>query len=193
MGRLFTSYDEAWSFFLGREEPLEDFFVEFPEAPAWLDVWLLLPSERLADEVAELQLELTGLDGLRPVPRHFLHVSVAHDGGTGPPPLIGAVEAMVGPVTCFHEAVVLEVHAERLPELARHLDPGREPATFLPHLSVAYVEGRPDPAAIRDALEPLRSRRPIGERFREVTRCLVPASRTTILDPWRVVETAPLD
>ena len=31
MGRLFTSFDEAWAFFLGRTEALERFYGQFPD------------------------------------------------------------------------------------------------------------------------------------------------------------------
>lgn len=30
MGRFFTSFDEAWEFFVDRETDLEDFFARFP-------------------------------------------------------------------------------------------------------------------------------------------------------------------
>jgi 2'-5' RNA ligase len=195
MGPLFGDHEEAWAYFVQRTEPLEDFFASLPEADAWITMWLLLPSPALADEAAAVQRELAALDGLRPLPRHFLHVTVGPAAERPTDEVLavarerlhgaGAVEARVGPVTCLNAAVVLEVSADALPRLASALDPHRDLSLFLPHLSLAYAEGTPT-EPVRAVLEPLRGRPPAAETFSEVVLCVVPISRTTMLNPWRV-------
>lgn len=115
MGRFFTSFDEAWAAFLEREEPLEDFFGQFPEEEAYLTVWLAVPGEAVRAEARAVQRELEGLDGLRMTPPHWLHVSL----GAGREDEVedvrdrvrrfGSFAADYGPVNCFHQAHVLEV------------------------------------------------------------------------------------
>ena len=44
VGRLFTSFGEAWEYFVGRSEPLEWFFGDFPEDEEFVaEGWLIEP------------------------------------------------------------------------------------------------------------------------------------------------------
>ena len=198
MGRFFSSFDEAWAAFLARDEPLEDFFAALPEEEAYLTTWLALPGERVALEAASMQDELRALDGLRLTPGHFLHVSLgSHEAelkevreqldGFGP------FEARFGPVNCFHDAAVLEVHSERFVDLAQALDSELDLAYLLPHLSLAYFEGRPQPEPLREALVPLREREAVTETISEIHLCVVPIARGEILGPWQVAGTIPFE
>ena len=198
MGRFFSSFEEAWEAFLVREEPLEDFFGSFPEEEAYLTMWLAPPGAAACTEAAGVQRELSGLAGLVLTPRHWLHVSL----GAGSESELEAVrerlhgfgsfEAEYGPATCFHEAHVLEVRSERFAELARTIDVQKDLAEFLPHLSIAYVEGRPPQGPSREALASLRERPPIRDLVSEVQLCIVPVARGNLFDPWRVVATVRL-
>jgi hypothetical protein len=198
MGDFFTSFDEAWAFFLERDEPLEDFFASLPEEEAYLTTWLALPGEVVVAEASAAQEGLAGIDGLRLAPAHFLHVSlgsneaqleVARERLRG----FGSFDAEYGPVNCFHDAVVLEVRSGRIAELARALEPERDLEYFLPHLSLGYFEGRPSPEPVREALMPLRERKAVAERTSEVHLCVVPIARGEILSPWSVAGVVPLD
>ena len=45
MGRFFTSFSEAWDYFLGRAEPLEWFLGDFPDDEDFVaEGWLIEPS-----------------------------------------------------------------------------------------------------------------------------------------------------
>ena len=196
MGQFFSSFDEAWSFFLERDEPLEDFFEALPEEEAYLTAWLALPGEAVRNEATSVQQKLA-VEGIRLVPAHFLHVSVgSHEveldaarerlGGFGP------FEARYGPVNCFHDAAVLEVHSQRFADLARALDSERDLDYLLPHVSLGYFEGRLPPESLREALLPIRERAPVTETISEVHLCVVPIARSEILSPWRVAGTVRL-
>jgi hypothetical protein len=52
IGEWFESYEEAWSYFLARETPLEDFWSELPEPDrSILAGWLIEPPPQLKDAV----------------------------------------------------------------------------------------------------------------------------------------------
>lgn len=199
MGRFFTSFDEAWAAFLEREEPLEDFFGQFPEEEAYLTVWLAVPGEAVRAEARAVQRELEGLDGLRMTPPHWLHVSL----GAGREDEVedvrdrvrrfGSFAADYGPVNCFHQAHVLEVRPNRFAELARAVDPERDPTHVLPHLSVAYVSGMPPPEPSRERLIGLRGRPRVREPVLEIRLCVVPVGRAQLFRPWRVAAVVALD
>lgn len=197
-GPLFTSFEEAWAAFLAREEPLEDFFGQFPEEEASIDVWHAPPGWTAAAEAAAVQRELAGLAGLSMTPAHWLHVSLDVGEVNGLETVrarlrgFGAFEAEFGPATCFHDALVLEVRSERFAELVRAVDPERELSTFLPHLSIAYVDGAPEPGPIRTRLVELRERPRARDVVSEVQLCVVPIARDELLSPWRRVGTVPL-
>jgi hypothetical protein len=185
VGELFTSFADAWEHFLERDEPLESFWNEFPDDPtAALDVWLVVPPPAVKREALRVQGALEEIGGLRIVPHHFLHLALPDE----------QVEALAehGPFTvrcermnCFPAAVVAEVESEALDELDA-------PATFLPHVSLAYVELpiRPDP--VRDALVPLRRTGLGAFEVDELVRARVPAAKSTVVQPWTVVERASL-
>jgi hypothetical protein len=126
VGRFFTSFDEAWRYFVAREEPLESFFAEFPDGESYVVTWLLSFDKALGPRVRAVQESFAPLDWITPQPEHFLHTSVAAVAVSDRRPTneeIGvAVErarqawAAVEPfeveyrrVNCFHDAVVVEV------------------------------------------------------------------------------------
>ena len=199
MGTFFSSFDEAWAAFLERDEPLEDFFGGFPEEEVYLTFWLALPGPAVQAEATAVQQALAGVQGLRPTPTHWLHVSLGpgrEDGLDGVRERLrdfGSFSAEYGPATCFHEALVLEVHSDRMTDLARAIDPERDLELFLPHVSVAYVAGTPEPGPSREKLIELRDRPPVPERISEVQLCVVPVRRSKLLSPWRVAGVVPLD
>lgn len=197
-GELFSSFEEAWAAFLSREEPLEDFVGSLPVEESFLSVWHAPPGEAAAAEAAVVQDGLSGLRGLRMTPRHWLHVSLAV-GRVADPAVVrerllgfGSFEAEYGPATCFHDALVLEVRSDRFAEVVRAVDPERDLTFFLPHLSVAYVDGSPGPEPARERLLHLRDRPRVVDRVSEVHLCVVPIARDRILTPWRTVATVPL-
>jgi hypothetical protein len=198
VGRFFSSFEEAWEAFLVREEPLEDFFGSFPDEEAYLTMWLAPPGAAACAEAAVVQRELSGLVGLVLTPRHWLHVSLGPGSESELEAVrerlhgFGSFDAEYGPATCFHEAHVLEVRSARFAELARTIDAQKDLAEFLPHLSIAYVEGRPPPGPSREVLASLRDRSPIRDLVSEVQLCVVPVGRGSLFDPWRVAATVRL-
>lgn len=58
---------------------------------------------------------------------------------------------------------------------------------FLPHLSIAYVDGAPVPEAIRATLLELRDRPPVRESVTQIELCEVPIARNALPTPWRTV------
>jgi hypothetical protein len=177
-GRLFESFDEAWADFLAREEPLESFYDEFTGGSFAGEVWLVAPPPEVKRAALLVQSELEQFDFLDVVPHHFLHVALSD----------AVVERLETPVdleyanvTCFHTAVVAEVHA---PEL-RALDPA---ATFLPHLTLAVVKRPVPPHELRESLVPMRGSALGTQRLEEVLRVHVELSAETGLEPWSVRE-----
>jgi 2'-5' RNA ligase len=108
-------------------------------------------------------------------------------------------------LTCFHSAVVVEVEGGGPRALVTRLvDSGywqelptegaMRPVpleTFLPHMTLGVVNRPSDPAPLREALVQLRGAELGRQRVEEATLCLMPASRTTILEPWDVVGSVP--
>ena len=114
MGAFFTSFDDAWSFFLGRTEPLEDFFAEFPDDDEADAVgWLVEPSEDIKAAARPVREALAQFPWLFPVPDHFLHVWIGlRDRIAGAAEKWERLEAFsidYAKVNCFHAAVVVEV------------------------------------------------------------------------------------
>jgi 2'-5' RNA ligase len=177
VGELFTSFEDAWAAFLRREEPLESFWNERPDDPdAVVDAWLIVPPPELKRAALRVQGELEDLAGLRIVPHHFLHVTLPHAHELEEP-----FDVSVRCVNCFPDAVVAEVESKTLDGLDA-------PETFLPHVSLAYVERPVDPEPVREVLAPLRGSALGSFVVDEVVRVRVPAAKATILDPWTVVE-----
>ena len=179
MGDWFTSFDDAWSAFLRRDVPLESFWDEFADDPeAVLDGWLIVPPPELKRAALRVQGGLEELAGLRLVPHDFLHVALPH----GDEVLeLEPFEVVVARVNCFPRAVVAEVESAALDGLDA-------PATFLPHLSLAYVEAPIDPGPVRELLEPLRATELGSFVVDEIVGVRVPAAKSTVLSPWTVVE-----
>jgi 2'-5' RNA ligase len=202
VGELFRSFEESWSRFLARTEPLEDFLAGLPaDEEAAVAVWLIPLEPALAPRVRAVQRRLGHVPWLRPLPAYFLHVTVAGLGfaewrGRVDKVLDDGREALRGitrfrlafpRLNCFHEAVVAEVEdvsGAMLAAAAERL--GRRGEFFLPHLSLAYTTAAGPAAELRDALVPARETH-LGEQdVREIQLCVVPASQRTILEPWTV-------
>ena len=184
MGEWFTSFDDAWSSFLAREEPLELFFDEFPDDPSFVaEGWLVVPPPEVKREILRVQGALEDVRGLRIVPHHFLHLWLRGEDGADVDALAehGPFDVALERIGCFHTAVVAEARADAL-------DAVDAPDTFLPHVSLAYVELPIGPDDLRPVLLPLRERSLGSWTVDEVLRVRLPAGRTTILEPWTVVE-----
>jgi hypothetical protein len=176
VGRLFESFDEAWAYFLGRDEPLEDFFAGFPAQEFEGEGWLIEPPADVKAAAAELQRPLAQFDWLKVVPSHFLHVTLP-----GAPGVVPAPELEYRLVTCFHDAVAVEVDAPALKRLYK----GK---TFLPHLTLA-VTTRPAPAGeLREAVRPIRDAYLGRQLATEAVRVAFPFSRERLFEPWTVGE-----
>jgi hypothetical protein len=185
VGEWFTTFDDAWSSFLARDEPLESFWDEFPDDPSFvLDAWLLVPPPEIKRSALRVQGALEEVRGLRVVPHWFLHVSLPESGLDD---LLehDPFEVHLPRLNCFHPAVVAEVESTAL-------DAIDAPATFLPHLSLAYVELPIDPRPVREALMALRDTDLGTFVVDELVHVHVPAAKSTILEPWAVVERAAL-
>jgi 2'-5' RNA ligase len=208
MGRFFTSFDEAWEFFLDRDSELEDFFASFPVTEQYILGWLLPADRTLRSAIASVQESFSQLDWVTPLAADFLHVWISAVSASPHRPeaaeiasaLEGAarvwadVEAfdLVYPqVNCFHDGVVAETRGDGPRRLLNRLvDAGisRVPLdTFLPHLTLGVFNASSDPTTLRNVLAPLRETELGQQRVTEAVLCVIPASRTTILDPWEVV------
>jgi hypothetical protein len=203
VGELFRSFDESWSHFLAREAPLESFLDGLPdEEPATVAVWLIPVAPTLAPRVGALQRRLPRVDWLRPLPAHFLHVTVAGLGFLEEPrgvadSIADGRDALRGlrrfrlafpRLNCFHDAVVAEVagDVDAVRDAAARL--GSRTDFYLPHLSLAYTSAAGPVEDIRDGLVGLRETH-LGEQgVDEIQLCVVPASKGTILEPWTVAD-----
>jgi len=194
VGELFTTFDDAWSQFSQRSEPLEDFYADFPEdRSAFLEGWLVEPAPAIKRAAAEIQRELAQFDWLVPIPPHFLHVAIGlreHIGeawrGWGDVEHFSATYARVN---CFHSAVVVEVEGA-----LRRLVAGtpNDVPTFLPHMTVAVVGQPRAPDGLRERLGQLRES-VLGEQsVRDAKLVRFPAARTTLFRPWTVEQVVAL-
>jgi hypothetical protein len=195
VGRFFTSFDETWQYFLGRSEPLERFFGDFPEDKAFVaEAWVILPPTEVKQAALKLQREFASFEWLTLVPEHFLHVALggAPAAGGWPHELrhSGAFDAVYERVNCFHSAVVVEVEAPQLRELIAGTQ--LDASTFLPHMTIGVTSEEHDPGELRTALLPLRNAELGGGTVTELTRVRFPCAQTTLLQPWTVVESLPL-
>ena len=195
MGEFFSSFDDAWAHFLRREEPLEDFFADFPEdTSAVLEGWLVEPPPEVKTAALEIQRELADSDWLVPIPAHFLHVAIglrqhigdAWEGWHEIEPF-GVAYARVN---CFHSAVVVEVAGAEMRRFVAGT-PNDLP-TFLPHVTVAVVREPRPPGRLRDVLGRVRES-VLGEQIvREATLVRFPAARTTLFPPWTIEQVVSL-
>jgi hypothetical protein len=208
MGRFFTSFDEAWEFFLDRDHELEDFFAQFPVTDQSILGWLIPADHAVRPAAAAVQEVFADLDWVTPLPGPFLHVWISgvafSPGRPSPDEIASAIELAktawsgVEPfdisyprINCFHDAVVAEVQGDGPRRLvSRLVEAGGsrvELATFLPHLTLGTFNTPREPTPLRDELVPLRETSLGNQHVGEAVLCVVPASRTTILDPWEVV------
>jgi hypothetical protein len=203
MNRRFTSFDDAWRFFLNRQDEMESFFDDLPEQPSYLLAWLLrLDDEACASAVEAAQRAFSHLAWITPQPRHFLHTSIAAVSVAPRPPSQGEIDVAIQRaqqawtsigsfavryrrINCFHSAVVVEVEGDGPRTLAAAA--GAPTETFLAHLTIGSVHEPHDATALRDALIPLREADIGGERITQASLCVIPASRSTVLDPWEIV------
>jgi 2'-5' RNA ligase len=176
VGRLFESFDEAWAYFLAREEPLEDFFAGFPTEEFEGDAWVIEPPAEVKAAAAELQRSLAQFDWLKVVPSHFLHVALP-----GAPSKAAALQLEYRRVTCFHDAVVVEVDG---PALKREF-PNK---TFLPHLTLAIPTRPTDPPELREVLRPLREAYVGEQTVTEALHVSFPFSGERLFERWSVRE-----
>lgn len=208
MGRFFTSFDEAWAFFLDRDHELEDFFAAFPVTEQYILGWLLPADSTLRPAVARVQESFSQLDWVTPLAADFLHVWIGAVSASPHRPEaaeiasaledaerawadVEAFDLLYPRVNCFHDAVVAETRGDGPGRLLRQLvyaGISRVPLdTFLPHLTLGVFSASSDPRTLRDVLVPLRETELGQQRVTEAVLCVIPASRTTILDPWEVV------
>jgi hypothetical protein len=194
MGDLFSSFDEAWSYFLVRTKPLEDFFAEFPEDDgAYLEGWLVEPSDALKAAARPLQESLARFPWLFIVPDHFLHVAIGLSSRIGGAAdeweSIEAFPISYANVNCFHAAVVVEVDGPM-----RRLVAGTpyDHPTFLPHMTIAVAREPAPPAELRDVLTSLRHTELGSQLVGELTCVRFPAGRSTLYRPWSVERLVPL-
>ena len=181
MGEVFTTFEQAWAHFLAREQPLESFWNRLSDdASATLELWLVVPPPEVKRQALRVQGPLEGVLGLRIVPHDFLHITL-------PDAVVDALaerspfELRCPRLNCFPVAVVSEVESDTLQALAA-------PPTFLPHLSLAYVELPIDAGIVRDTIAPLRDPGLGSFVVDELMRVRIPASKATFLQPWTVVE-----
>jgi 2'-5' RNA ligase len=208
VGRYFATFEEAWSFFLTRDEPLEEFFGQLPDRESFILCWLLPFDRRLVPRIRTAQGSFAALEWITPQPEHFLHTSIAAVAVSPRPPtadeITAAAEAArrawsgVKPfhvhylrVNCFHDAVVVEVSGEGPKTLVERLvDEGAvdtvDPEVFLPHVTIGAFNERGNASALRHRLTQIRDLDVGTQQVLEAQLCVVPAARTTILTPWTV-------
>lgn len=206
IGKWFESYDEAWSYFLARETPLEDFWSVLPEPDgSILAGWLIEPPHRVKDAVRDLLARLGRVEGVAAVPSHFLHIwihGVAHDPGADRiTELVDAAretwaeqdsfEIALRHANCFHDAAVVEAHTDGVPRLLAALNPDADLRVALPHMTVGYLRS-PAAASMRDVLEDFRGKEFASFHADSVRLCLIPIARSTFMRPWKVAATHPL-
>jgi hypothetical protein len=194
MGEFFSSFEDAWTAFATREEPLESFYDDFPDDPDHtLSGWLVEPSAEVKAAALEIQERLAPIAWLDPTPEHFLHTWI------GLEPRIDEAwrswgemprfQATYERVNCFHTAVVIEVGGP-----LRQLVAGtpNDLPTFLSHLTVAVVREPERPGELRDILVPLRETAFGAHDVDEVTLVSFPAAKSTVYQPWTVHRRVPL-
>ena len=208
MGEFFTSFDEAWAFFLDRDDELEDFFAQFPATDHYILGWLLPAGRDLHPAVARTQEAFAQLDWVTPFPAHFLHVWISAVSASPRPPEaaeiasaveeaerawadVDAFDLVYRRVNCFHDAVVAETRGDGPRSLlTRLVDAGISRVavdTFLPHLTLATFNAPNHPRPLRERLVPVREVELGAQRVSDAALCVLPASRSTLLEPWKVV------
>ncbi|HEY3017716.1 MAG TPA: hypothetical protein VGJ23_02685 [Gaiellaceae bacterium] len=147
---------------------------------------------------SEIQASFRELDWIAPLPDHFFHVSVQV---TKELDISAAarVWADIPPfsihyrrVNCFHDAVIVEAHAQGVTELVRRGLPEAN-LRLLPHMTIGYVRSSERADRLREALRPFRDTDLGAGMADEVLLCEVPVGKSTFLRPWRLVGTVTLD
>ena len=180
---LFGSFAEAdrWLAGAGRLHPFRD---HLPAGTAEALQWLIPLDPGLVRAVQALQHELTA-PWLEPTPSHFLHLSVGPGDGSERWDAVAPFTIELTGVHAFPTAVVAAAHGG-VPRA-----PAVDPATFLPHLTLAVVtEARPA-AELRPLLAPLRGRAIGVQRVLQLHLVSVAVEPHTFFSPWktlRVVE-----
>lgn len=195
VGRLFTSFGEAWEYFVGRSEPLEWFFGDFPEDEEFVaEGWLIEPPWEIKRAALQLQEAFAHVEWVTAIPDHFLHVALGASVPLGARPKemsgSGVFEVAYRRVNCFHSAVVVETEA---PELRRLVEGTQvDAATFLPHMTIGVTREQHDPDDLQRALLSLREAELGAATVIDLKRVRFPAAQATLLRPWTVVETVAL-
>ena len=174
---------------------MESFWDRLPDDPtALVRGWLIEPPGGAATASRELRKVAASFEWIAAPPDHFLHVWV------GPARDVDAESARrswsrVEPfaidyrrANCFHEAVIVEAHAGGVRRLVELGLPHVDRTVLLPHMSVGYTRRSERPAELRAALAPFRDAEFGRGLVREVLLCDVPVSRSTILQPWTVLD-----
>jgi len=195
VGRFFSSFSDAWEYFLARAEPLEWFFGDFPEDEDFVaEGWLIEPPSGIKQAARQLQEAFTGIEWVAAIPDHFLHVWLGGPISLGGHPATlagsGAFELTYYRLNCFHSALVVEADAPELPRLVEGT--AIDAATFLPHMTIGVTREEHDPDDLRQVVLPLREVELGTATVTELKRVRFPAARTTLLQPWAVVETVTL-
>jgi len=141
----------------------------------------------------EIQASFRDLDWIAPLPDHFFHVTVRV---TKEVDVSAAARAWadVAPFSihyrranCFHDAVIVEAHAQGVMDLVRRGLPEGDLLLLLPHMTIGYVRRSEPPDRLREALRPFRDVDLGAGTADEILLCEVPAGKSTFLRPWRLV------
>ena len=158
-----------------------------------LEGWIVEPSPVVKAAALSVQESLRDFEWLQLVPEHFLHVWVGVPDRLGAAPRrwpdLGRFEITYSGPNCFHNAVVLEVTAPM-----RQLVAGtkNDVPQFLPHLTVAVTRVEHEPRALREVLSGLRGSLREQQLVTEATLVRFPSARSTLFQPWQVLETVRL-
>jgi len=190
---LFSSFDEAWRWFNGGGaiETVEQARQRFTQGRGqFLAFQVRIADRRIVAEIAEIQRVLAALPGIELQSSDLLHISVRGCGFQvlkrqhedevlrGEVPAIAEraasilkharrIEATLGPVNVFPDAVVLELHdggalgavrSQLAGAIAR--DALIDDTHYLPHCTIAVFASSDAGGALRPALGPLRERAP---------------------------------
>jgi 2'-5' RNA ligase len=194
VGEFFTSFDDAWAYFLARAEPLESFWDELSDdRAATVRGWLIVPPEEVKLKARELQDSFRELDWIAPVPDHFLHLWL---GATQELDVDAAARAWadVAPFSivyrranCFHDAAIVEAHTQGVPALVERGFPAADLVLLLPHMSIGYMRRAEAADRLRAALRPFREVELGTGVAAEVLLCDIPVAKSTFLQRWRIV------
>lgn len=189
---VFTSFDDAWRWFEagGALEAIADRRARFTQGRAqFLAFQAALAELPIADAIVEVQDEIADIDGISLFEREALHISLLGIGfqviekvrpddvlreevariAAGAASVIRGVrpiEAHIGPVNIFPDAIVLEVRdngaladlRSRLGALTSGDAFGFAAAEYLPHITIATFSSPDVAPALRERLPHLRER-----------------------------------